>query len=96
MRDKLYRKWNQLCKYMKMIFVGLSSFILYAHTRESHDFILMKSVRKRVTKIHLQLKKNEVVYVCIFNVYEITKYMYSIRDVLQRDVVILSSFKKYT
>lgn len=79
-----------------MIFVGLSSFILYARTRESHDFILMKSVRKKVTKIHLQLKKNEVVYVCIFNVYEITKYMYSIRDVLQRDVVILSSFKKYT
>lgn len=53
---------------------------------------------KIVTKIHLQLKKNEVVYVCILNVYEVIKYMYSILDVLQRDLVIMSSssFKKYT
>lgn len=79
-----------------MIFVGLSNFISDALTRKSHDFF--NEMWKIVTKIHLQLKKNEVVYVCMLNVYEIIKYIYSILDVLQRDLVImiLSSFKKYT
>lgn len=68
------------------------------HSRVNHTIFFNEINVEIVTKVHLQLKKNEVVYVCILNVYEIIKYIYSILDVLQRDLVImiLSSFKKYT